>query len=63
MSTFFNSRTLTISSIFRKAQFKKSLKPKLTISGDWMKNAGFEIGSKVNIEVFENRLIITKNGN
>lgn len=47
--------------MFAKAQFKRSLKPKLTISGNWMQKAGFEIGSKVNIEVFENKLIITRN--
>lgn len=61
MSTFFSSRNLKISSYFAKAQFKRSLKPKLTISGDWMLKAGFNIGETVKIEVFENRLIITKN--
>jgi toxic protein SymE len=63
MSTFFNTRTLKISSIFAKAQFKKSLKPKITISGDWVKRAGFEIGERIKVEVFENRLIITKDEN
>ncbi|MFY0481462.1 SymE family type I addiction module toxin [Flavobacterium sp. PLA-1-15] len=61
MSTFFSSRKLTVSAFLAKAQFKRSLKPKLTISGDWMQKAGFGIGEKVKIEVFENKLIITKN--
>lgn len=58
---FFSSRILTISAQFVAPKWKKKhFKPKLTISGNWMQNAGFEIGEKVKIEVFENKLIITK---
>jgi hypothetical protein len=61
MSTFFNIRKLTISSQYSKLLFKKPVhKPKLTISGDWMQKAGFEIGNKVTISVSENLLIIQK---
>lgn len=55
---FFNTRKLTISSIFVKSQWKRSLKPKITISGDWLKQAGFDIGKQIEIQIFENKLII-----
>lgn len=58
MSTFSKIRQLTISSIFCKRQWKTSHKPKLTLSGDWMQKAGFEIGSKVTISVSQDLLII-----
>jgi len=57
---FISSRKLKISAQYVKSQWKRSFKPKLTISGDWMTKAGFEIGESVKVEVFENRLIITK---
>ena len=60
MSTFFNLRQLTVSSIFIKSKWSKSIKPKLTVQGDWMQKAGFEIGDKVQISVNKNQLIITK---
>ncbi|AGN89399.1 type I toxin-antitoxin system SymE family toxin [Flavobacterium psychrophilum] len=60
MSTFFKSRTIKISSILCKSIWKKSLKPKITLSGDWIKQAGFEIGESVIISVSKNQLIITK---
>lgn len=60
MSTFFKSRTIKISSILCKSIWKKSLKPKITLSGDWIKQAGFEIGESVTISVSKNQLIITK---
>lgn len=55
---FFNSRVFTISAIYVKAQFKRSFKPKITISGDWLKEAGFNIGEKIEVQIFENKLII-----
>ena len=59
---FFSSRKSTISAMAVRPRWKKSyIKPKLTISGNWMQQAGFKIGEKVKIEVFENKLIITKN--
>jgi hypothetical protein len=61
MNTFFKVRTITISSQFQRFKFKNPIvKPKLTISGDWMQKAGFEIGEKVTITVKENQLIINK---
>ena len=62
---YFKNRTAKISYLLAKAQFKRSLKPKLTVSGDWLKIAGFEIGEQVEIQVFENKLIIQplQNGN
>lgn len=60
MNTFFNLRQLTVSSIFIKSKWSKSIKPKLTVQGDWMQKAGFEIGDKVQISVNKNQLIITK---
>ena len=41
----FKSRTAKISYLLAKAQFKRSLKPKITFSGDWLEMAGFKIGA------------------
>lgn len=62
---YFKSRTAKISYLLAKAQFKRSLKPKITVSGDWLEMAGFKIGAEVEIQVFENKLIIQplQNGN
>jgi hypothetical protein len=61
MDTFFSIRKLTISSQYVKNLWKKpTIKPKLTISGEWMKKAGFEIGEKVTVSVSKNLLIIQK---
>jgi hypothetical protein len=61
MGTFFSIRKLTISSQYVRALWKKPThKPKLIISGDWMKKAGFEIGEKVTVSVSQNLLIIQK---
>lgn len=61
MDIFFKIRTLTISAQYVKNMWKKqTVSPKLTISGVWMKNAGFEIGEKVTISVSKNLLIITR---
>jgi toxic protein SymE len=55
---YFKSRTAKISYLLAKAQFKRSLKPKITVSGDWLEIAGFKIGAEVEIQVFKNKLII-----
>lgn len=61
MDIFFKPRKLKISSQFVKNLWKKhTIKPKLTISGKWMQEAGFEVGQEVNISVSQNLLIITK---
>lgn len=61
MPTFFSIRKLTVSSQYVSALWKKPThKPKLTISGDWMKKAGFEIGEKVTVSVSQNLLIIQR---
>lgn len=61
MSTFFSIRKLKISSQYKKLLWKKPThKPKLTLSGDWMKKAGFEVGEKVTVSVSQNMLIITR---
>ena len=61
MDTFFNIRKLTVSSQYVKNIWQKpTIKPKLTISGDWMKKAGFEVGEKVTVSVSKNVLIITR---
>ncbi len=39
---------------------KTTVTPKLTLSGVWLQNAGFEIGEKVTVAVKKNQLIITK---
>jgi toxic protein SymE len=54
-------RILTIS--YSAILYKKKTKftPKITLSGDWLKKAGFETGAKVKVEVLNNKLIITNN--
>lgn len=42
-------------------QNKKQV-PKINISGIWLKNAGFEIGQNVKVEISNNQIII-KNDN
>lgn len=39
-------------------QGKKQV-PKINISGDWLKNAGFEIGENVKVEIRNKQLIIS----
>lgn len=56
-------RSLTVSSKLVRAQFKRSIKPQLTLSGDWMAKAGFTIGEKVSIEIEADRLVIKRLAN
>ena len=49
-----NFKILKISYLFA----NKKVVPKINISGLWLKNAGFEIGKSVKIEVSENQIII-----
>ena len=60
MTMFFRKRT--ISALAVRPRWKKTyVTPKLTISGNWLNKAGFEVGEQVKIEVSNNKLIITKN--
>lgn len=36
----------------------KNKVPKINISGQWLKNAGFEIGQNVTIRISENKILI-----
>ncbi len=38
---------------------KEKQVPKINLSGDWLQNAGFEIGKSVKVEVKANKIIIT----
>jgi len=61
MSTRSKIRKLKISSTYYKPQFKRPIfRPKLTISGDWVEKAGFNIGDAVTVSVSQNLLIIQK---
>ena len=40
---------------------KNKKTPSLTLSGQWLKQAGFSVGTSCQIEVFDNMLIITAN--
>lgn len=53
-----NFKILKISYLFS----NKKAVPKINISGQWLKTAGFEIGQSVKVEVSENKIII-KNAN
>jgi len=55
------ARKLTVSSSYRKRIWQKPIfSPKITISGKWLNELGFQIGDKINIETINNQLIITK---
>ena len=60
MATFINERKIKVSSIFVRLNRKMTKKPKLSFSGNWLRNAGFNIGEKVSITVNDNQLIISK---
>ncbi len=57
---FFKNRKYKISSRYVRAIWTSSTKPKLTISGDWLQKAGFEIGDTVTVKVNNNELTILK---
>lgn len=50
-----NFRKIKISYLFNKSNKQT---PKIILSGEWLKNAGFEIGNSVKIEVKQNQIII-----
>lgn len=56
-------RKLTVSRkySFRKYQNMPTINPSIKLQGEWLKQAGFAIGQKVSIEIFESMLIITVN--
>lgn len=55
------TRLLTISSVFRKRMWMKpTIKPKLTIQGEWFEKAGFNIGDKIELQVINDQIIIQK---
>lgn len=61
MITFINDfRLLTVSYSYVRNKWSKTIFPKLTLSGNWMKEAGFEVGCKVSIQVNDKNIIITK---
>ena len=49
-----NFKVLKISYLFS----NKKAVPKINLSGEWLKKAGFEIGKNVTIEIKANQLII-----
>ena len=51
-----NFKILKVSYLFN----NKKAVPKINISGQWLKNAGFEIGQNVTIEIKTNQIIIKK---
>lgn len=55
-----STRYLTIGYNFTKSKATKkiSYKPKIMITGEWLKNAGFEIGQNVEIKIKKNQLTI-----
>ncbi len=61
MSTFIKkNRSVRVSSLFAKAQFKRSIKPRITLAGDWIAKAGFDIGEDLTVEVEHGKIIILK---
>ena len=39
--------------------FPSSISPKLVLSGDWLKKAGFSAGQSVRVEIHKEMLVIT----
>jgi antitoxin component of MazEF toxin-antitoxin module len=50
-----NTRTLTISSI---SAYRYKQTPLIRLSGDWLRQLGFEIGSKIEVEQKQEQLLI-----
>ncbi len=55
-------RKLKVSSKIKRKKFAKflELNPAILLSGVWLKEAGFNIADYVEIEISENKLVITK---
>jgi len=61
MITYIKSiRSLKISAMLVRNRWSRKHKPKLTLSGDWMHEAGFKIGLQVIIEIEADRLVIKR---
>lgn len=54
-------RTVTLQPVPRKVKWEKlpKLVPSLHLEGNWLEDAGFKPHDQVNIEVLDNKLIIT----
>lgn len=54
------TKNLKISYSASKTRIEKrnKLNPKITLTGDWLKNAGFEIGNNIQVTIKNNQLII-----
>jgi hypothetical protein len=37
---------------------KESIKPKISLTGDWLKNAGFEVGNHIEVIIKHNQLTL-----
>lgn len=60
MSTFIKkNRSVRVSYIFARAQFKTSHKPKITLSGDWLTKAGFKIGQTLEVKIEHGKIILS----
>lgn len=56
---FFSTRINKISFQIARPRWKRSyIKPKITICGNWLQKAGFEVGKNVEIEVYQNKIIL-----
>ena len=55
------TRIIKLQSVYRDQKWTRQIKkvPKLTLSGNWLQNAGFLPHKKIIVEVFEGRLVIT----
>ena len=54
-----DTRTLTVSTLFRPLRWKTQFVPFLRIAGNWFAMAGFHPGDKVTVRVESGSLIIT----
>jgi len=53
------TRTLTVSTLFRPLRWKTQFVPFLRIAGNWFAMAGFHPGDKVTVRIEDGSLIIT----
>lgn len=53
------NRKLTVYGKFRKRRWDNSVVPEIKLSVKWLEKLGFKEGDRVNIEIEQNKLIVT----
>lgn len=58
-----SKRNLTVSRkySYRKTQMMPDVRPAIKLQGEWLRQAGFNQGQTVSVEIFDGMLIVTVN--